>query len=333
LPTAIAVLAVLGLAAPFATAQQPDAPCGGVQPVRPRPRAPVLLLPAVAGQVVFAMPGQHWESGPVGGFCVVLSDARGGAPVAVTVTDADGQFAARTPHDGDYTLVATAASSDEPEPLAVRVRVVSGGAARHVDGHRLLLRIRLRSDSRHSFATVVSDDALRRELVEMAANDQVLRRQPPPTEPAALAEYQLRLAAGDRPRTARLRAIVRRYGWPKLSLVGYDGAQAAWLVLQHADLATQKAMLRLVRRAFESGDLTGDSYALTLDRVLAFSGRPQIYGSQLKPRAQWADDEPEPYPIADPAGVDRRRAAMGMRPLAEYLAGFRAAPTPAAAKP
>jgi hypothetical protein len=125
----------------------------------------------------------------------VLFEARGGTPVASGVTDGEGQFALRAPHDGTYTLVAAARSSDEPESLAVRVRVVSGAAARRLEGHRLLLRIRLRSDSRHSFATAVSNEALRRELLEMAAKDQVLRREPVPTEPQALAEYSARVTA------------------------------------------------------------------------------------------------------------------------------------------
>ena len=35
--------------------------------------------------------------------------------------------------------------------------------------------------------------------------------------------------------TARLRAIVSEYGWPGRSLVGEDGADAAWLLLQHVN--------------------------------------------------------------------------------------------------
>jgi hypothetical protein len=59
------------------------------------------------------------------------------------------------------------------------------------------------------------------------------------------------------------------------------------------------------------------------DRVRMFEGRPQLYGTQLEP-----DDEgrPRPYPIEDPEGVDERRRAVGLEPLAERLA--RAEPEP-----
>src|SRR5437868_14544604 len=39
----------------------------------------------------------------------------------------------------------------------------------------------------------------------------------------------------DRKNTARLKEIVDRHGWPGKTLVGDDGARAAWLLVQHAD--------------------------------------------------------------------------------------------------
>lgn len=50
---------------------------------------------------------------------------------------------------------------------------------------------------------------------------------------------------------ARLKAIIDRHGWPGKSLVGEDGAQSAWLLVQHADvdLAFQERCLTLMRAA------------------------------------------------------------------------------------
>lgn len=39
----------------------------------------------------------------------------------------------------------------------------------------------------------------------------------------------------DLAKTAWLRAIVRRRGWPAKSSIGEDGARAAWLIAQRAD--------------------------------------------------------------------------------------------------
>ena len=44
-----------------------------------------------------------------------------------------------------------------------------------------------------------------------------------------------RLADIDRKNTARMKEIIENKGWPGKSLVGGDGAHAAWLLVQHAD--------------------------------------------------------------------------------------------------
>jgi hypothetical protein len=52
----------------------------------------------------------------------------------------------------------------------------------------------------------------------------------------------------------RLEAIIVRHGWPGLSAVGADGAEAAWLVAQHAISrpAFQRRCLELLRAAVDS---------------------------------------------------------------------------------
>ncbi|MEU2146151.1 DUF6624 domain-containing protein, partial [Streptomyces globisporus] len=43
-------------------------------------------------------------------------------------------------------------------------------------------------------------------------------------------------------------------------------------------------------------------------------GRPQVYGTKFEPVA----GELVPWPIEEPEQVDRRRAALGMEPLADH---------------
>lgn len=170
-------------------------------------------------------------------------------------------------------------------------------------------------------APPVADPALRQELLKMVAQDQAIRNElikkgierPDKT-------LEARMTAIDRANTARVKEIVRRHGgWPGPELVGPDGTEAAFLIVQHADHATQKEMLPLVRSAYKSGKLSGQSYALLLDRTLVGDGKPQVYGTQAKRFEHWKNGEPALEPIEDEANVDKRRAEVGLFPLSEYL--------------
>ena len=116
---------------------------------------------------------------------------------------------------------------------------------------------------------------------------------------------------------ARLREMVSEHGWPGQSMVGRDGATAAFLILQHADHETQVEYLPLVKAAVEAGEIQRRHFALLQDRVLVGEDKPQIYGTQL----YWDDTtgKCELFPIDDKAEVDSRRRDLGMVPLAEYV--------------
>lgn len=167
----------------------------------------------------------------------------------------------------------------------------------------------------------VTNPALRQELLERLKQDQAIRDEyikkgVEHPDPSVVA----RMNAIDADNTERMRAIVRQYGWPGLGLVGKDGTNAAFLLVQHsADLAFQKEMLPLIEKSYKSGELSGQEYALLLDRVLVREGRPQVYGTQAKRFEEWKDGEPVPAPIEDEANVDKRRAEVGLMPLSEYL--------------
>jgi hypothetical protein len=109
--------------------------------------------------------------------------------------------------------------------------------------------------------------------------------------------------------------------WPGVRLVGDDGAHAAWLVAQLADTGLQERALEHLEVAVDCGDAPPAHYACLLDRVRMASGRPQVFGSQV---VEGDDGELAPWPIEDPAGVDDRRARVGLGPLAEHTAMIRA---------
>jgi hypothetical protein len=162
------------------------------------------------------------------------------------------------------------------------------------------------------------DERLRAELLRRMEMDQVARRALDPE----------RMQAADGENLPWLQGVVAERGWPGASLVGVDGAHAAWLLAQHAvaDPAFQRRCLELLSAAVEAGEATERELAYLTDRVLVVEGAPQLYGTQLRRRG----DHFEPCDLSDPDGVDERRAAVGLGPLAEYLDQLGSGPVPRA---
>lgn len=178
---------------------------------------------------------------------------------------------------------------------------------------------------------VVQNEDLRRELLAMFADDQKSRI----TMITALGEcgfsfeaptsnlsprlllvmltQQWRLSQQDATNRNRLMEIIKEYGWPGKSLVGVDGANAAWLLVQHADadVAFQRKCLSLMETAPE-GEVSCKDVAYLTDRVLVNEHKKQKYGTQMGMNF-------EPQPIDDADSVDERRAEIGLPPLAEYV--------------
>lgn len=124
-------------------------------------------------------------------------------------------------------------------------------------------------------------------------------------------------------RQARLWTILDDYEcWPGRSLVGDDGAEAAWLVAQYAvfDPGLQRRCLDLLELAVATDEAPAAQYACLYDRVRMADGRDQLYGSQFV-----FDDHGEiaPWPIEAAEHVDERRARMGLVPMAEHTAAMR----------
>ena len=164
------------------------------------------------------------------------------------------------------------------------------------------------------------DDALKAELLRRVAEDQAGRdRLVAAMQAGGAPDTSLfkEMMAIDSSNTLWLRDAVARHGWPGSDVVGEEGARAAFLLVQHADhdTAFQAAMLPALEAAFRRGQAKGQSVALLTDRLAVARKVPQVYGSQTK----MADGRFVFEPIADSAGVDARRARMGLPPLKEYL--------------
>jgi len=128
----------------------------------------------------------------------------------------------------------------------------------------------------------------------------------------------LRQKAIDEANTKILDKLLENYGWPTREMVGKEGVDAAFLIVQHADPDYQRKMLPSIKASFERGDLDGANYALLVDRVLVNDGLPQRYGSQAKIEEGYIIL----FPIEDRGRVDLLRESMGLEPLSEYIRGM-----------
>lgn len=156
------------------------------------------------------------------------------------------------------------------------------------------------------------DKVLCAELLEIRDRDQIVRRKwlENRSDPALQAEVN----SVDQANLVRIEEIIKERGYPGQSMVGQKAAGAAWTVIQHSDLETQKRYLDVMTRAADAGELDWGLVATTVDRIRVNEGKPQIYGTQFKE----VNGEMVPEPIEDEQHVDERRAKAGLGPLAEY---------------
>ncbi len=115
----------------------------------------------------------------------------------------------------------------------------------------------------------------------------------------------------------KIKKVLDEYGWLGPGKIGEKGNTVLFLVIQHADLATQEQYLPMMKEAVANGNAKASSLALLIDRIEMRHGRPQVYGSQIVNDEKTG--EPGLYRIADEKNVNKRRAEMGLGPLEEYV--------------
>ena len=163
-------------------------------------------------------------------------------------------------------------------------------------------------ENRVTYLKSIQQPALREELLVRLKEDQRIRFAPKP-------DYrEWHRIDGDN--TAFMKKVIEKHGWPGKTLVGADGAQAAFMLVQHAasDQPFQKRCLTLLKVAVEQGEARASDMAYLEDRALVMNGRRQIYGTQF----HTVHGKLVPETIEDEANVDARRRKVGLPPLAEY---------------
>jgi hypothetical protein len=158
------------------------------------------------------------------------------------------------------------------------------------------------------------DDELRGELLAMRAEDVRVRREL--LESGELGGvYVPRMEAVHIRNAARLRELIAVHSWPSEGVAGADGAEAAWLIVQHAigEPQFQREVLRLMHACASAKTVPLWHPAYLEDRIAMYEGRPQRYGTQ------WMDDPLDgrirPWTLAEPERVNELRAEVGLGPL------------------
>lgn len=117
--------------------------------------------------------------------------------------------------------------------------------------------------------------------------------------------------------TARLKEIVDQIGWPTIPKVGFHASHAAHMISQHSDhdREFQKYVIKLMKDLPE-GEVRPRNIAYLDDRIARAEGKLQKYGTQLGGTDEYitiGDD------VEDPENIDKRRAKVGLEPMAEYV--------------
>ncbi|MGM1057244.1 MAG: DUF6624 domain-containing protein [Bacteroidota bacterium] len=117
----------------------------------------------------------------------------------------------------------------------------------------------------------------------------------------------------------KVESIIKMHGYPGKALVGEPANQAVFYVIQHSDKIDQ--YLPLIRKAAEEGEISKTSLAMMEDRNLMDKGLEQIYGTQIKGKAnkegKWIRFL---WPVKDPETINILRKDAGFdRTIEEYL--------------
>jgi hypothetical protein len=158
------------------------------------------------------------------------------------------------------------------------------------------------------------DEQLRLDLLAMRAEDRSVRQELIDSGELG-GPYVPRMEDVHRKNAARLRQLLELYGWPAVDIAGQDGAEAAWLIAQHAigEPDFQRRVLALLRTCVAENRVPAWHAAYLEDRIAMHEGRPQRYGTQ------WVQDPTDgryrPWPLADADHVGDLRGGVGLSPM------------------
>lgn len=133
--------------------------------------------------------------------------------------------------------------------------------------------------------------------------------------------FILKYIIQDKINTIALEEIIKKYGFPSISLVGKLASSNAFLVLQHSGKI--RKYYKLVKQLCEKRNFNSSNFAYLTDRHLMIKNKKQIYGTQF-----FFSDKTEKkypgkvilYPTKDFKNINERRKEIGLiGTVEEYL--------------
>ncbi|NRB53582.1 MAG: hypothetical protein HRU41_38350 [Saprospiraceae bacterium] len=112
--------------------------------------------------------------------------------------------------------------------------------------------------------------------------------------------------------------ILEKCGTPTRREVGEQGMMGLFYTIQHmAQPRLRVLYYPVIKECVDKGDLKPHCLALMEDRMMRDFGKKQLFGSQLMKK-----DTSEVwtlYPVREPEKLNQRRAAIGLKPIEQYL--------------
>jgi hypothetical protein len=166
---------------------------------------------------------------------------------------------------------------------------------------------------------------VRKTLLALQERDLNVREQLASTG-ALYAGYHPHMEQVHRDNARHLRELIERFGWPNEDVAGADGAEAAWLVAQHA--ISEPSFMRDCRDMLEAEVAAGRVPAWQLayldDRIRISEGKPQRFGTQF----EVTPGGPQLCPVEDLDSLEDRRRIAGLGSIAERLQSMHNTPRP-----
>ena len=160
--------------------------------------------------------------------------------------------------------------------------------------------------------------ALAQQYAKMRSDDQSLRgryihilemeHRKEKFDPKEKDQLEYTISDIDESNQRNLDKLIGQCGWPG-KLDANRAADAAFLIIQHADLDYQLKHADLLAAANKRGEIPNKIYAMFVDRVRLRQGKGQLYGTQQE---YGSNKMP---PIDDPRNLNQRRKTMGLPPL------------------
>jgi len=108
-----------------------------------------------------------------------------------------------------------------------------------------------------------------------------------------------------------VKKFLKKHGYPSKSEVG-DLASVPYFILQRADIETQEAYIKMLKRAAFKRKISWSRLATFVDKMKVRREEQQVFGTQI---IQYEDGSYDFYPIFEPENIDSRRIRAGLSPI------------------